>query len=240
LLALSALLTALASCESAPRAEPTPTTALERSIDAIANDLVESAKLRTDVRAVRALQRPIQPVKDPATPEIPGLVAQSAFPEGTEEHVGDLLSRELQLALSDRMHLIESVPSENATDLSGDLREVAFRSGATHLLVGEHNWDGRSRDGSVAVTVRLVDARSRVIIAAVRGDVPTSSLLRGLAPVKPVRKLIAVPDRQVTLPPVNRSAAPISSSTTESTEDPEPLSWRTKELADLLGIPPKK
>ena len=54
---LGALAVALAGCASTPQEEPA-STSLEKSIRSLAANLIESAKLRTDVRTVRALQRP--------------------------------------------------------------------------------------------------------------------------------------------------------------------------------------
>jgi len=86
--------------------------------------------------------------------------------------VGLRLEHELVIALATRMNVIESehddaLSNGNSVPASAPNAESIMARGATHLVVGDYV---RERD-VLQVNLRLVDAESRLIIAAARGAV---------------------------------------------------------------------
>ena len=164
----TSLVLALAACATTTH-EPVGAPSIETSVAEIADRLVDLAELRTDMRSIRTYVHSI----DEERPRDEGPV-RAASADANEERTSRLLEKEFTLALANSIYVVGSASSsetpETATD--ADLRELAKIHGATLVLIGEYV----RRGADLELTVQLVDAETRVIVAATRGAVPAEAV----------------------------------------------------------------
>lgn len=160
----AAALLATAACATTPeRPAPDAGPGLEASVGRIAERLVRSAELRTNLRSVRTRIDTIEPEH--------GTAGRFAADEG--ERIGTVLRRELMLVLVDDIYLVDSDADPHDRATLGEVSRAADAPpGATHRLVGDYVCVG----GDVYLSMRLVDARTHVIVAAARGPIPLAAL----------------------------------------------------------------
>ena len=154
-----ALAAVLAACASSRTKAPQPL-----DVAGLAERLVEAARQRVELNRVRVVVQEIRPLRFAP----PGERAAANPPEG-EDAVGVALEHGFVIALASRLNVVESeeiAPAVRHTP-ANTLGDVAATYGATHLLIGDYQ---RRRDGFL-VSVRLVDAESHLIVAAVAGTV---------------------------------------------------------------------
>jgi len=148
-----------AACASSRTKAPQPL-----DVAGLAERLVEAARQRVELNRVRVVVQEIRPLRFAP----PGERAAANPPEG-EDAVGVALEHGFVIALASRLNVVESeevAPAVRHTP-ANTLGDVAATYGATHLLIGDYQ---RRRDGFL-VSVRLVDAESHLIVAAVAGTV---------------------------------------------------------------------
>jgi len=141
-------------------------------VDSIADKLVQNARERADLRQVRVWVTPIRETRLRTTTTRTSPSSSTGPREPAEDVVGLRLEHELVIALATRLNVIESehddvLASGNATPAAVPSAESILARGATHLVVGDYV---RERD-LLQVNLRLVDADSRLIVAAARGAV---------------------------------------------------------------------
>ncbi len=133
-------------------------------VSLIAEELVESARQRVELSQLRVAVVEIQGIR-------PGPVSlrAAAYPIQHEDQISEVLEHEFVIALASRLNVVESelVGPSTAQVPESTLNEVASSYGATHLLVGDY----QRSDGLLVVSVRLIDADSKIIVAAARGTV---------------------------------------------------------------------
>jgi TolB-like protein len=137
---------------------------LSTDVDRIAERLVQSARERADLRQLRVWVAEIRETRPKTT---------RASATG-DDLIGLQLEHELVIALATRLNVVESELLEPTQDTPAKnvLGESAAARGATHVLVGDYV---RQRD-VLQITVRLIDANSRLIVAAARGEVKLSQV----------------------------------------------------------------
>ncbi len=133
-------------------------------VQQIAEALVESARQRVELSQMRVAVVEIQGIR-------PGPISLRAavYPVHHGDQVSEVLEHEFVIALASRLNVVESElsgPSASQVQVS-TLSDVASSYGATHLLVGDY----QRCDGLLIVSVRLIDAGSKIIVAAARGTV---------------------------------------------------------------------
>jgi hypothetical protein len=136
------------------------------NVDQLAERLVLTAKERADLRQIRVWVAEIRETRSqPTVPTANGMPA---------DLIGVRLEHELVIALATRLNVVESELLEPGlvTTARAALGESAAQRGATHVLVGDYV---RQRD-AIQITLRLVDADSRLIVAAARGSVKLSEI----------------------------------------------------------------
>ena len=140
-------------------AELEPRDEVAGDIDRLAERLVQTARERADLRQIRVWVAEIQQTR-------PQTTRATATPD---DMIGLQLEHELVIALATRLNVVESefVEPSLAPPARGALSEGATARGATHVLVGDYV---RQRD-VIQITLRLIDAESRLIVAAARGEV---------------------------------------------------------------------
>lgn len=155
---LSILGTSLLSACAATGVSREPVQDPSGSTEALAHGLVREAELRTDMRAVRVLVDEIQ--------------AKDAAPRARDP-LAEELGSDLVLALSDELHVLDDRLGSASTPRpgEGDLTPLAS-SGITHIVFGEY----ARRGDDVLFSARLVDTRTRLIVAAQRVAIPLESL----------------------------------------------------------------
>ncbi len=140
-------------------------------VTVIAEELVESARQRVELSQLRVVVRDIRELVHAP------VVINAGQTLRREDPIGAALEHDFVTALAGRLNVVESEllgPAVQQTTVS-TLSELASSYGATHLLVGEYQ---RSGDALV-VSVRLIDAASRIIVAAARGRVSYPDLEPG-------------------------------------------------------------
>lgn len=163
------LASALAACAtSAPReAEVAPQLPVDAVVERLSGRLVAAAELRTDLNAMRLA---VWPVEDALSE---GRSARASLEEGAVS-LGDELRDQFQVALSEHLHVFDAElagASEESWRHSNPSR-LASELGATHVLLGEV---GR-RGEDILLAIRLVDARTNLIVAAEREHLSAGSL----------------------------------------------------------------
>ena len=152
----------LGACAATVYEPPPPE--FEESIAAIADRLVETAKLRTDLRGIRAQIYEMHPASTDAS-----AAAQPVADERRAQRIGRALEAELVLQLASRIYVVDD-------QTGGRGLGEAERFGATHVLRG----DFVLGDDELMLIVRLVDVDTRLIVAATRGSVPLRDLDRAV------------------------------------------------------------
>ena len=138
-----------------------PSDELGGDVDRLAERLVQTARERADLRQIRVWVAEIHETRPETT--------RASMRDAPDDMIGMRLEHELVIALATRLNVVESeiVEPALATPARATLGESAAARGATHVLVGDYV---RQRD-ALQITVRLVDAESRLIVAAARGAV---------------------------------------------------------------------
>lgn len=134
-------------------------------VSLIADHLVESARQRVELSQIRVVVReigrlPSPPIDRRAT----GVPTQRADP------ISDALEHDFMIALASRVNVVESGilgPTVQQIPAASTLSELASSYGATHLLVGSY----QRNEEVLVVSVRLIDADTKIIVAAARGKV---------------------------------------------------------------------
>lgn len=130
-----------------------PRDELESGVERLAERLVLSARERADLRQTRVWVAEIHETRPATTP--------ASMRDGADDVVALRLQRELMIALATRLNVF--APEGTA---AGPRAAPAGR-GATHVLEGDYV---RQRD-TLQITLQLIDAESRLIVAAARGAV---------------------------------------------------------------------
>jgi hypothetical protein len=152
----------LAACAATPAApEKSAPAPIEPSVQRIIARLVGTAELRMDLASVRVW---LMPLEEPARGVTPAL----AQPYAVHALVGRELEQELVLALSQALYVLD--PELVGETQSED--EVVRDFGATHFVMGSY----APQDDNLILSLRLVDARTKLIVAAARGIVDVASL----------------------------------------------------------------
>lgn len=131
------------------------------TVSSISGDLVQVAETRVNVGAMRLWVEEIHRTDTAA--------AHGAF--GATHSGGDslglILEHEFVVALSRRVNLVDKEAAGNpeTATLNPTLTDRAEFYAATHVLVGDYIEQGND----VMISVRLVDAKSRLIVAAASG-----------------------------------------------------------------------
>jgi hypothetical protein len=130
-------------------------------VERLAERLVQSARERADLRPMRVWVAEIRETRQET--------ARVSVRESSGDVLGLRLEHELVIALAARLNVIESEvgEAELTAGAGAALGERAAARGATHVLIGDYV---RQRD-RLQLTVRLIDADSRLIVAAARGEV---------------------------------------------------------------------
>jgi len=193
--------------------EPTVNLEIDASIERLADTLVRAAEVRIDVSAMRLCVHEFQ-----------GSTAEQVYGHWVKQQglelssVGAALEHEFMVALSSRLHLLDSsLAGPGAPRLHADpLEAVADHVGATHALVGSF----MRRDDQLAVSVRIVDARSLLIVAAARGVVPFAPLAE-LGPLAMHSRAPAMPTApQETAAEIDVASGPVEPPIAEVVEGP--------------------
>jgi len=139
-----------------------------KDVDVLARELVESARQRVELGQMRVVVRDIRELRSVASGQ------RNAAQPAHEDVLGKTLEHEFVIALATRVNVVESelVGPLTAQVPASTLSDLASTYGATHLLVGDY----RRGDGLLAVSVRLIDADTHVIVAAARGTVTLPEL----------------------------------------------------------------
>lgn len=134
---------------------------LIQTVSDISGDLVGVAETRVNVAAMRLWVEEIHRT-DAST--VTG--AFGATHHGSDS-LGLILEHEFVVALARRVNLVdkEAADMPDTATLNPTLAERAEFYEATHVLVGDYIVQG----GDVMVSVRLVDAKTRLIVAAASG-----------------------------------------------------------------------
>ena len=138
------------------------------AVEDIGARLVAAAETRSNLSSMRVWVYEIHETSPDPAPRQFGL-----GPHGDDE-IGLALEHDFSIALSSYLNLIETeaFAAPVAPASSASLDEQAAAHGATHLLLGDY----LRRDDELIVSVRLVAADSRLIVAAARGIVPLEEL----------------------------------------------------------------
>jgi hypothetical protein len=196
-LALLFVATELGACASVAEAPPQPT-----DLTALAERLVEAARQRVELNRVRVVVQDIRPLQ--------AALAQrpTANPSERADLVGVALEHAFVNALAVRLNVVESerVSPAVARAPASTLSDLASTYGATHLLVGDY----QRRRGEVLVSVRLIEAESHLIIAAVSGRVPLPELVDER---DSQRLAVVVPERASTHEVIDTSEATVARET---------------------------
>jgi hypothetical protein len=200
-------------------------------VEQLAARLVLAAQERTDLRPVRVWVADVRPAESAQAPQPVRTAAHADPPDtpGPPDRIGERLGHELVLALATRLNVVETelAAADLAAQEGTTLQERAAARGATHLVLSDYL---RRRD-VLLTTVRLVDAESRLIVAAVRGEVRLGpGGLEGVdatAPKPGTRERVAVP--------VVAASAPASAPSTA--EDAATLARRASVPATAAPAP---
>jgi flagellar FlgO protein len=141
-------------------------------VSQIAEQLVESARQRVELGQMRVVVRAIEELHPaPTGPRPAGNPVQRTDP------ISETLEHEFVIALAGQLNVLESelVEPPVSSTTPSTLSEMASSYGATHLLAGDYQ---RSGD-KLVVSVRLIDAESKIIVAAARGTVALPAAERG-------------------------------------------------------------
>ena len=131
-----------------------------RSIAEIANELADVAETRADLRHVRAYVHAVNE-----------LAARDGRRYSTAA-IATELEHQLLLALHSRFNVVDTELSKPDPDAGRDPLLAADFYQATHLLIGDFARDG----DELMLCLRLVDADSKLIVAASEGSVPFLNL----------------------------------------------------------------
>lgn len=142
-----------------------PDEELGSDVDRLAERLVQTARERADLRQIRVWVAEIHETRPETT--------RASMQETPDDLIGLRLEHELVIALATRLNVVEAelVEPPPASPRAA-LGESAAARGATHVLVGDYV---RQRD-ALQITLRLVDAESRLIVAAARGEVKLAEI----------------------------------------------------------------
>lgn len=135
-------------------------------IEQIATTLVSQAEVRVDLSATRITVEPIFSSSEPGRLKRTEFSMDSMESAKRAERLSDALREELSLALSRHMNVIDVRLSADATDKE-DGGPTAPVTAASHVLVGDYVGRGET----ILLTVRLVDSRTKLIVATARGEV---------------------------------------------------------------------
>jgi len=221
---LPALLSACASTGAEPRRSAEMPDG-RAAVESLADALVRAAERRVDTNAMRVFVDELREARDVR-------VGAVRIRTGRDElvTVGRELQRELIVALTSRLNLIDVDLARRTAGLAEDapIEDVARAVGATHALVGTFS----PRRDELEVLVRLVDAESLVIVAAVSGVLSVDDLSDlgrlALAPEDPAPiPIVEIPPRpRVALaepaPVPSTSLSPTPSRGGALSADPQP------------------
>ncbi len=198
--ALALLVAASCGSPSSPyEARPTSTlesvdgTRLDPAVASIADDLLRTAELRTDLAAMRVHVTSLQQ----STAVVEG--GPDADDVALRAAVWEYVRGELVFALSDELNVLDGGLEASAGETTSppamdDLRSRSRALGATHVLLADIDLRART----AVVTARLVDARSALIVATARGVVSLDHLAtrRRVGPIGSVdrSRIVAAPE----------------------------------------------
>lgn len=168
-LSVALLCVAVAGCKSGRSSERDAGLRAEESVQRIAARLIDAAEQRTDLSSMRVVIDGVREAQPRFTHPIPSLARAQEL-----ETISAELEHELVMALSDRLHILDTRGQAASAPSSGpvDVGALAEHWGATHALVGEFV----CKEDDLVVSVRLVEADSLLIVAAARGVVPVAGL----------------------------------------------------------------
>lgn len=130
----------------------------QQSVTQIAEQLVEVAEVRADLRHIRAYvqMKELSP-------------AHNSRPTAA---LATELEHQLLLALHSRINVVDTQLSRPEPETGDDPLRAAQFYRATHVVIGDYARDG----DDLMVCLRLVDVESKVIVAASEGYIPMLSL----------------------------------------------------------------
>ena len=167
-------------------------------VETLADELVRDAERRVDTNTMRVYVDELREARDTDDD-----LARMRMDHGELASVGRELQRELVVALTSRLNLIDVELARRTAGLEEEtpVDDVARAVGATHALVGTFS----PRRDELEVLIRLVDAKSLVIVAAASGVLAVDDLSDlgrlALAPAEPML------DAPLTVVEIPRSAS---------------------------------
>lgn len=192
----------LIGCSSTPEVQPETAPGIGPAVDRAAFELASKAAKRVEISTLRVALHNVADIDGNGTSPLPSRFASNDLSVLTEEVAG-----EMTIALASNFHLIDLDLMQPITEswrrdgLSP--AEMVERSGATHLVVGTIS----PHEHAVQLNLRLVDAKSYVIVSTARVDLPVHNLSDrsrvALGDIMPVRdrSLTHPKQNQLTLPP---------------------------------------
>jgi hypothetical protein len=206
----------LSSACAATPVEPSSAAGVQETVEGLSVELVDLASRRVDMSTIRATILPFRG-DGTASTAVTNPVAGSA----PIDHVDAELRREFELALANRVHLVE--PISSGPESSATQPESA-PSAASHALVGNYT----VRDDKLVLSVRLVELESSLVLSAARGELPLSWFSpKALAQLRP----------PALLPPAGSTwAHPVPAATTVQGEDFQ--TWRARHLNEQAAQSP--
>ncbi len=153
---------AVSGCASVPAEGRT-------SLDEIGTQLVEAAEFRANLGAMRVWLYEVHEIQPEAASGRSGVGRGHG-----DDLIGAALAHEFVIALSGKLNLVDAelFTPQTFQESDASLGDRAAAYGVTHLLVGDYV---RSGD-ELAVSIRLIEADSRLIVAAARGVVLRAEL----------------------------------------------------------------
>lgn len=198
------------ACASTPEA-PEPVSGAQKSVERLAVTLVDLASRRTDLNTIRAAILPFQGETNGGTGGV-DLASSGSQPDLVDAE----LQREFELALANRLHLVEPTWSKPAP--SAALPAPGALGAASHALLGEYS----VRDKKLILSVRLVELESSLVLSAARDELPLSWFSpRAVAQLRPPA---------LTTPPRITATRPAAATTSGRIEDYE--TWRARRTAE--------
>ena len=224
----------------------------QESVERLSVTLLDLAARRVDLSTVRAAIVPFHGERGRTATTAPAAVA----PRG-EDVAGRELEREFELALANRLNLVESPRDEGELPLASgdDAGAPPAPHIATHALVGEYT----ARDGTLVLSVRLVDLESRLVLSAARDTLPLSWFsprARAQLEPPPAKKstvvaservaerlrgpVVVTPQQQQAAPVASPGLAPASAAPIETPKRPTPTTapvedfetWRARRAGE--------
>src|SRR5262245_49277522 len=153
----------LSACATPQEAAP-PVGVVQPSVERIASALVELAARRADLSAIRAS---VLTFHGDGTPDAG--IGRVTTGGRRADLVGTELRREFELALANRLHVVEphAIDDEPPANPASASSEVA-----SHAVVGEY----ALRGVALLVSVRLVDLETHLVVSAARDSIPLTWL----------------------------------------------------------------